>query len=139
MTVNRRLQIAADLDNLKQIRAFIEETTQIAGLEHEQGSEVVLAVDEAVTNIMTHGCLEGGCAIELEVQADAHALVVRIRDNGPLFDPTALHDPDLHVPPLEREAPGGFGVYLFKHLVNQTRYRTTPEGLNELTLLKRLD
>ncbi len=139
MSRTRHLEIAADLDNLKQVRDFIEETTQSSGLNHERTGELLLAVDEAVTNIIMHGCPGGGCAIELEFRGDPDACTIHIRDNATLFDPTAMPAPNLDIPPLERDAPGGFGVYLFEHLVDQTSYRTTPDGRNELTLLKRIN
>jgi serine/threonine-protein kinase RsbW len=133
----QQLEIAADLDNLKQARDFVEETTQLAGLNEDRTGELLLAVDEAVTNIIMHGCPQGGCTIQLEFESVPEACIIRIRDNARLFDPTAMLDPDLGIPPMERAAPGGYGVYLFKHLVDQTTYRTTPDGRNELTLLKR--
>lgn len=139
MSRTHHLEIAADLDNLKKVRDFIEETTQLTGLADEITGELLLAVDEAVTNIIVHGCPEGGCAIELEVQGDPGSCIIRIRDDAPLFDPTTMREPDLDIPPLERDVSGGFGVYLFKHLVDQTSYRITPDGRNELTLLKRTD
>jgi serine/threonine-protein kinase RsbW len=133
----QKLEIAADLDNLKLARDFVAESSQFAGLDENRTGELLLAVDEAVTNIITHGCPQGGCTIQMECEYEPDACVIRIRDDAPLFDPMARLDPDLAIPPMERDAPGGFGVYLFKHLVDQTSYRTTPDGRNELTLLKR--
>ena len=137
MAPTRQLELAADLDNLKQVRDFVEDSTRLAGLDGGRTGELLLAVDEAVTNIVMHGCPQGGCTIELEFRGDRQACVLHIRDDAPLFDPTAVSDPDLAVSPLERDKPGGFGVYLFKHLVDQTSYRVTRDGRNELTLLKR--
>lgn len=139
MSWTRHLEIAADLDNLRQVRDFIGNGTQLAGLDQGRTGELLLAVDEAVTNIVMHGCPQGGCTVELEFRGNAEACIVHIRDDAPLFDPTAMSDPDLVESPLERKAPGGFGVYLFKHLVDEVNYRATPDGRNELTLLKRLD
>lgn len=138
MSRTQHLEIAADLDKLKQVRDFIEESTQLAGLDHERTGELLLAVDEAVTNIIMHGCPQGGCTIELEFQGDPDACIIRIRDDARLFDPTSMQAPDLDISPLDGASPGGFGVYLFKHLVDQIRYRTTPDNRNELTLLKRI-
>jgi serine/threonine-protein kinase RsbW len=133
-----QLAIAADLDNLSQVRDFVEACSQATGISDESTGELLLAVDEAVTNIIMHGAATGAQGIELNVDGEAEGCVVRIRDNGPLFDPTAMVDPDLVASPLERDIAGGFGVYLFKHLVDETRYQTTPDGRNELTLVKRL-
>jgi len=138
MPRTQQLEIAADLDSLKRARDFVEETTQLAGLDENRTGELLLAIDEAVTNIVMHGCPQGGCTIELEFEGDPEACIIRIRDNARLFDPTALLEPDLDIPPMERDAPGGFGVYLFEHLVDQASYRVTSDGRNELTLLKRM-
>lgn len=137
MPLTRRLEVAADLDHLKQVRDFIETCTHVAGLSPDRAGELLLAADEAVTNIVMHGCPDGGCTIEVEVEGLPDACLIRIRDNARLFDPTTLHDPDLRTSPLERPEPGGFGVYLFKHLVDQASYQRTADGRNELTLLKR--
>ncbi len=139
MPRTQHLEIAADLDSLKQVRDFVEESTRHSGLNPERTGELLLAVDEAVTNIIMHGCPHGGCSIELEWQQEAGACIIRIRDDAPLFDPTLMQAPDLDRSPLdETSSPGGFGVYLFKHLVDQTSYRATPDGRNELTLFKRI-
>jgi serine/threonine-protein kinase RsbW len=138
MSRTQRLEIAANLDSLKLVRDFVEESTQLVGLNPERTGELLLAVDEAVTNIIMHGCPQGGCSIEMEFQGDSDACIFRIRDDAPLFDPTSMLEPDLDIPPLERVSPGGFGVYLFRHLVDQTSYCTTPDGRNELTLFKRI-
>lgn len=138
MAWTQHLEIAADLDNLRQVRDFIASGTQLAGLDQGRTGELLLAVDEAVTNIVMHGCPQGGCTIDLEFQGNAEACIIHIRDDARLFDPTAVNDPDLHISPLERENPGGFGVYLFKHLVDQASYRAMPDGRNELTLVKQI-
>jgi serine/threonine-protein kinase RsbW len=133
------IEVDADMANLGQVRDFVEEEAQSAGLSSDQKGELVLAVDEAVTNVMMHGCPQGGCNIELEAKLDDRAFSILIRDNGQLFDPTKRHDPNLNISPFEQEQAGGFGVYLIKHLVDQISYQVTSQGCNELTLLKRLD
>ena len=135
------LAIKADLDNLGKVRDFIEAGVQAYGLTSERGGELLLAVDEAVSNIIMHGFKTVTGDIEIEIAPDpaqdTAALLVRIRDNAPLFDPTKGFDPHLEISPLERDAPGGFGVYLINHLVDKIAYCVTDDGRNELTVLKR--
>lgn len=131
------LEIKADLDNLGRVRNFIEAILGTSGLSKDRAGELLLAVDEAVSNIVMHGFKSGADGdIELEVLQQPEALLVRIRDNAPLFDPTRGSNPHLEISPLEREAPGGFGVYLLNHLVDRIAYRVTEDGRNELTMLK---
>lgn len=141
MNIPNSLEIKADLDNLGKVRDFIEAGIQAYGLTGECGGELLLAVDEAVSNIIMHGFKTVSGEIEIEItpdfEQDTGSLLVRIRDNAPLFDPTKGFDPHLEISPLERDAPGGFGVYLINHLVDKIDYRVTVDGRNELTVLKR--
>jgi len=132
-----RLALAPDLDNLKRVREFVEAHAEEAGLPAEAAKDLALAVDEAVTNIVVHGGPTRDGLIEVDAPDHAEGCVVRIRDSGRFFDPTAAPDENPPISPLERDAPGGFGIFLIKHLVDEVRYRTTAEGRNELTLLKR--
>lgn len=137
MTISHSLEIEADLDNLGQVRDFVEANSQETGLSRECAGELLLAVDEAVSNIIMHGFKSKPDGhIEVEVTRQQDALMVRIRDDAPLFDPTKNFDAHLETSPLERDAPGGFGVYLLNHLVDNIAYRVTDDGRNELSMLK---
>jgi anti-sigma regulatory factor (Ser/Thr protein kinase) len=132
------LEIKADLDNLGRVRDFIEASLEASGLDQDSAGELLLAIDEAVSNIIMHGFKSSPDGhIELEVKQQPEALLVHIRDNAPLFDPTRGSNPHLEISPLEREAPGGFGVFLLNHLVDNIAYRVTEDGRNELTMLKK--
>jgi serine/threonine-protein kinase RsbW len=132
-----RLAFAPDLESLKPVREFVEAHAKEAGLPDGAAKDLVLAVDEALTNIIDHGGAPADGLIEVDVPRSADGCVVRIRDNGRAFDPTAVPDEPPPDSPLDREAPGGFGLFLIKHLVDDVRYATTVDGRNELTLLKR--
>lgn len=138
MSVPHTLEIKSDLDNLGRVRDFIEANTKTSGLSSDKAGEFLLAIDEAVSNIIMHGFKsDPDGQIELTVTRQPEALLVRIRDNAPLFDPTQNSNPHLGISPLERDAPGGFGVYLLNHLVDRVAYRVTDDGRNELSILKK--
>ena len=103
----------------------------------ECSGQLLLAVDEAVSNIVMHGSLGGEAHIELDVLEDSCAVAVRIRDDASPFDPTAAAVPELDTSPMEREQPGGFGVELMRRLVDELRYGVTDDGRNELILVKK--
>lgn len=131
-----RIGVKAHLDHLGEIRDFVEARIDAAGLPAERAGALVLAVDEAVSNIMMHGATSAEGLIEVQVMARPEAIAVQIRDNGPLFDPTHVDDPHLEISPLVREKVGGFGLYLLNTLVDRVAYRVTEKGWNELVLLK---
>jgi len=134
----RVLRVPAALDNLHEIRDFVDDVC--ADLEISPGvlADLRLAVDEAATNIVVHGYHEHKGVIEVLVQRDGDAVAVHLRDDAPLFDPTCIANPDLCVSPMDKKKAGGYGVYLLNHVVDEVRYRVTNDGRNELTLIKRL-
>ena len=134
MTVT--LRIAAEVHNLAAIRHFIQETGAALDASTSAIDDLVLAVDESATNIIKHGYRGQPGDIEIEVWREDEAVVVRLRDQAPPFDPTCLEDPDLTLP-LDRRPVGGLGVFLTRRLVDAVTHRLTSQGGNELTLTKK--
>jgi len=136
MNTTSSLCIAAEAKNLAEIRHFVQEKALAIGLDPAMIPNVILAVDEAVSNIIAHGyqCQEG--AVEIEVSREGEALVIRVRDEAAPFDPTIVPSPDVTLP-LEQRVPGGLGIHLIRQIMDEMTHRVTPHGGNELTLVKR--
>lgn len=127
------LKVVADLGQLSKIREFVVDSATELGVDPAAFDDLRLAVDEAVTNILTHG-YEGSGEIELELSAGGSDLIVRLRDQAPPFDATLLEPADPR-PAEESEKPGGFGLFLIKNAMDDLRYRNLDNG-NELTMIK---
>ncbi|MBM3133927.1 MAG: ATP-binding protein [Chloroflexi bacterium] len=138
MNTKSSLRLTAELKNLAAIRRFIEETATALGIEPAVIPDLLLAVDEAATNIIVHGYQGQQGPIEIEVECQGDALVIRLRDEAAPFDPTAIPPPDLSLP-LEQRSPGGVGIYLMRQCVEQVTHSCTPQGGNELILVKRIE
>ena len=136
MELKSFFQISAELKNLALIRDFVQETATVLAADPVMLLDVVLAVSEVATNIMIHGYQGQPGLIEIEVGRAGNSLVVRLRDQAPPFDPTVVPDPDLTLP-LEKRSPGGMGIYLARQLMDELTHRLTPQGGNELTLIKK--
>ena len=136
MNTTSSLRVAAEVKNLVEIRCFVQEKALAFGLDPAMIPNVILAVDEAVSNIIAHGyqCQEG--TVEIEVSQEKDALVIRIRDEAPPFDPTIVPPPDVTLP-LKQRIPGGLGIHLIRQIMDEMTHRVTPQGGNELTLVKR--
>ena len=137
MNAQRSLCLAAELENLATIRDFVRASTAALGVGPQVVYDVVLAVDEAVTNVIVHGYRGRPGTIQVEVTREATDVVVRLRDRAPPFDPTGAPPPDL-ARPLEERPPGGLGIYLMRQTMDEVTHRLTPQGGNELILKKRL-
>lgn len=135
MVDSKTSRFSADLNNLSKIRRFVESAAEIAAVNPDALDDLVLAVDEAATNIIVHGYHRNGGEIEITLRFVDDALTVKLRDDAPGFDPTLEATPDLELP-LDERPFGGMGIYLIRKFIDQMIYTFTPEGGNELVLSK---
>lgn len=138
MAETHRITRAAYLESLDDFREFLKEhCTGRTGVTDEVLYDVQLAVDEACTNIITHGYAgmdPGSIILDLELDSDKIALA--LTDFGHAFEPDNAPVPDVDAPIEEREL-GGFGLFFIQQSVDEMKYRTSEDG-NTMTLIKHL-
>lgn len=127
--------VAEGLDVLATIRQFVEKTAKIVCKDPDAVSELVIGLNEAVTNVIVHGYKGQPGLIEIAVESSERRLSVRIRDLAPFFDPTSVASPDVTLP-LDERSYGGMGVHMMRAFVDNLVYRAIPSGGNELILEK---
>lgn len=130
------LCVSAQLTNLATIRQFVAETAASLHAEPAAIDDMIQATDELATNMIVHGYRGQPGNIEIAVWKEGDSLAVRLRDQAPPFDPATVTPPNLALP-LERRRPGGLGIYLSRRFTDSMIHRITPDGGNELTLLKK--
>lgn len=124
-----------NLDDLKEIRQFVESEVSALNINPDAIYDILLATTEAITNIILHGYKDKNGLIELEVKQEGNSVTVYIRDEAPRFDPTQIPTPDLNQP-LENRPVGGMGIHLMRQFMDRVLYRERPQGGNELLLVK---
>jgi serine/threonine-protein kinase RsbW len=132
-SVNRRsveLILRPSSEYLPQVRRSAARS--LHGLAGEVVADVLLALDEAVSNAIRHGS-RGGGPIEVSLRVDDGWIEMRVRDRGP----TA------RLPRLPGEAPptlatGGRGLWLILQLVDEVRLERVGEG-TRLSLRRRAE
>ena len=138
MASTHRITRAAYLESLRDFREFIKEhCTGVPGVTDEVLYDVQLAVDEACTNIITHGYAEldpGSVILDLEVEPDK--LTLSLTDFGHSFEPGSTPVPDVDASIEERELEG-FGLFFINQSMNEVDYRVTEDG-NTMRLTKYL-
>ena len=100
-----------------------------SGLEPHQVSDVVLAVGEAISNIVRHsGSLRN---FSLSGESDNERLVIWVEDLGKGFrlDPQLLREPEV----LDT---GGLGIYLMNQFMDRAEFKTRPSGGSVVRLEK---
>jgi anti-sigma regulatory factor (Ser/Thr protein kinase) len=135
-TLKDRLVVSNDTKHLMLVRDFVSRLIRQSRLAKEEENKVILAVDEAVTNIIEHGYDEGADgSIEIEVEADDDQFKILIRDSGRVFNPESIPNPDMkdHV---QRGHKKGLGIFLMRQIMDEVRYKFRDGVKNELTLVK---
>jgi serine/threonine-protein kinase RsbW len=138
MTTTHRLSRAAYLESLQDFRQFIKEhCANIPGVNDGILYDIQLAVDEACTNIITHGYqdLNPGSII-LDLVLDLDKVTVSLTDFGHSFESGNAPSPDIHAPLEEREL-GGYGLFLIQQTMDEMDYQVTEDG-NKMILTKYL-
>jgi len=128
---------SSKLENLDQICDFAAECAREAGLDERQVYAVLLAVNEAATNIIEHGyrgATDGDLSITCK-QVSA-GLQVSLHDHAPPFEPEDVPVPVVDVP-LEQLKPRGLGVYLIRKMMDVVQYQFDAVKGNTLTMLKK--
>ena len=138
MTSTYRITRAAYLESLQEFREFLKEhCANVPGVTGEFLYDIQLAVDEACTNIISHGYagLDPGSII-VDVEIDPEKIMVSLTDFGHAFEPSSAPVPDVDAPIEEREL-GGFGLFFIQQSVDSMDYYVTEDG-NKMILTKYL-
>lgn len=134
--VHDRLVITNDTRFLTLVREFVSRNVQKSHLRREEENKVMIAVDEAVSNIIEHGyARDAEGSIDIEVYADLERFQVTIRDSARGFNPSTVKNPDIaeHVRLGKRK---GLGIFLIRQVMDEVRYHLVNGMQNELTLVK---
>jgi anti-sigma regulatory factor (Ser/Thr protein kinase) len=126
----------ARLSDLVEIRHYLKRVFLKMGCAADAASEMVLAANEAVTNIIIHGYERKPGCVQITVSQDGADLIVYLRDSSPSFDPNSYPTPDITLP-LELRNPGGMGIHMMRNFVDEMNYQQVDDGVNELALVKR--
>ncbi|MDR3155614.1 MAG: ATP-binding protein [Holosporaceae bacterium] len=97
-------------------------------ISNEKYHDIVLILDEMVTNIIMYAYPDGGeyiFSVEIEKTND-NFVNITIVDNGIAFDPLAKDDPNTSSGIEEREI-GGLGIFLVKQLSECIEYSRIDE------------
>jgi serine/threonine-protein kinase RsbW len=128
-------EFANELSQLAGLRAFILTECRRAWGAHAEDAldQLMLAVQEAATNILRHGYRdEGRRPIRLAIEIEPDRVHLAFIYPGRHFDPEKV------LPPVfDGSREGGFGVYLIRQLVDEVRYTRDSEGMCGIHLVKK--
>lgn len=137
-TSEKKLLVQSRTENLSAVRDFVHDAALKAGISAEKIGDIMLAVDEACTNIIKHAykSVPDG-KIEIKVTSTDKKFTIVLRDFGTSFEPETIPAPDLQKYYQQRRV-GGLGMYLMKTLMDDVKYISIPGKYNQVLLSKNL-
>lgn len=133
-----KLSVLSTPCHLPVVRSATEKVCEMAGFDADVIGNIILSVDEALTNIIRHaygGASGGPIEIELTPFAEPTGGGVRIclRDFGRCVDHSRIKSRD-----LSDVRPGGLGVHIMKKCMDRVDYQPLEGGGTVLTMVKNL-
>ncbi len=133
-----RLDVPSAFDMVDVVQVVSDAFTRVAGLDDDAVHWVGLAIRESVVNAMRHG--NGNdrrkrVHVEFKVLEEAAPCVwIRVRDEGPGFDPSTLPDP---LAPENLLKSSGRGIFLIRSFMDELTLQRAAEGGMEMVMVKR--
>lgn len=131
MSEKIEIKIPADPKYLKLIRRTVTNICEIAQFSSKDSNQIVLAIDEACTNVIRHAY--GGASMKpiiLQVQILSDRIRFMLQDYGKKATIESFQSRN-----LEDIRPGGLGVHLIKTVMDTFDFRNNGKR-NELILEK---
>ena len=134
MSAEFEIKISSDPRMLCVLRAAIGEICNLAKFEHDDCTKIVLAVDEACSNIMRHA-YEGKTdqPIYATFCLDPKMMEITLHDYGKSVEAKKIKSRK-----LDEVRPGGLGVHIMKTVMDKVEYKNGTKDGNILIMKKNL-
>lgn len=126
------LDIPSDPAALFMVRALVSKLAERLEFSAEESQALVLAVDEACTNVIRHAyknCMDQRIILSFIVNLERFE--VQIRDFGLSADPSTFQSRK-----LDDVRPGGLGIHFIRSAVDSVEYKIQAEGGTLLKMIK---
>ena len=135
-----RIDFFSTYDALDFVQAASDHIARMVGLDEDALHWVSVAVRESVINAIRHGN-SGDCSKRVHVEftpldgESPPGILIRVRDEGPGFDPATLPDP---LAPENLLKSSGRGIFLIRTFMDELVLQRAPEGGMEMVMTKRV-
>ncbi len=127
------ISFMADPTNLKMVRAKVSEIVQSQGFDAASEQQLVLCLDEAITNIYRHAYNNDETGkIDLSFKLQNNTLVFYLRDYAAL-----VYDNSIKPRDLTQTRPGGLGINIIDSVMDSWEFATPKDGYGNLLIMKK--
>lgn len=128
------IRIASDPKLLVVVRDVVARFCELMECTEEDQRSIVLAVDEACSNIIRHTYLGAAChTIDVSCTGNPERIEIVLRDCGPPIDLKKVQPR-----PLDQVRPGGLGTHFIRSIMDEVEYGYEEGCGNVLRMAKRL-
>lgn len=121
--MTEKIRFDSDTCHLADVRARVRAFLAESGFDECEIEIMVLALDEACTNVIRHAYFYQCRPVRLEMAAMKHKVRFVIRDYGRTCDPAKIQGRD-----LEDFRPGGLGVHIIRKAFDRVAYSPQARG-----------
>ena len=133
------VRVPNQLKYLSVVANLITEACTVHHISKKDRDEILLAVDEACTNIIKYAYEVGSLEyFTIRLTFDPGLLIIECEDEGKPFSPMDETLLDLEDTAEEGKNLGGLGIFLIKKVMDSTEYHYSVDRGNRLTLAKRV-
>lgn len=127
---------AASQESLDEIREFVQTALSTTELGKKAIAGLLLAIEEAVSNIVRHGYLYGPGRLRLRIRATRRIVTITLHDTGRAYEVNWDEKPDAKQL-AETGRRGGLGLMLIRKVTDAVDYKRVGDE-NILTLTKHI-
>lgn len=114
------ISFASKMENINIIEKIVDELSAQYNFGTEIYGNILVASVEAVNNAIIHGNkIDESKSVHIKIEINNNRLIFNVRDEGEGFDYNNIADPTL---PENLEKPHGRGLFLIKHLADETSF-----------------
>ena len=136
MTDRVNIEISNQLSELDRLHQTLADFCRRRGLAVEVARDLNLAVEEIVTNIITHGYADDReHRIGVHLNLEPGEVRIDVEDDAPPFNPLEAREVDTTTPLRDRPI-GGLGIHLVRKVTDGLEYKRL-SGKNIFTLKKK--
>ncbi len=127
------MELNVETRDIERMTEFLQAVAVKAGMQARNLQQLRMAAEEAMSNIVNYS---GANKLLMQIWLLPNRLKLAFTDNGVLFDPTTVSEPNLSIPGKERPI-GGLGIHYIRQMSDGLCYRRDG-GKNILTIIKNL-
>lgn len=128
------IELIADRNNFYQFINFIEKYLEIVEIPKEEKSNILVAAEEIIINIIYYAYAKEKGTIEINLWYDENSIYLNFTDYGKPFNPLELQETDVSLP-IDERGDGGYGILIVKKIMDSVNYEYR-NGKNSITLIK---